>query len=309
MQQNVLGKTGLEVSPIGFGTAPVGLLAVDQAHTATLLNALLDDGVNVIDTAAAYAGAEQAIGAAVAGRRDQFVLITKCGSPGSPADDVSWTEDDLLASVDRSLIKLRTDHVDVMLLHSCTLATLERGEALSALSRARDAGKIRHIGYSGDNQEAVYACRLPEIAVVEISINICDQANIDLVLPVTAQNEIGVIAKRPLANAAWKELHQQPGFYQQYAGTYTQRFAAMQVFLRETGLNLDRLHWPEVAARFPLTLPRVHSAVVGSTNLAHVRSNLAAAEKGPLPDAVYEHLRQAFRLGEERSGAVWSGQT
>src|SRR5205814_11922 len=132
-------------------------------------------------------------------------------------------------TVDRSLRRLRTDRLEVILLHSCDLHTLQKGEALGTLVEAQKAGKVRWPGYSGDNEAAAWAAGRPEVAVIETSISIADQVNIDLVLPVTRAKNCGVLAKRPIANAAWKPLSSQPGLYQGYAKTYTDRFAKMKL--------------------------------------------------------------------------------
>src|SRR5208282_5869656 len=95
-----------------------------------------------------------------------------------------WSPDLISQTIDRSLRLLKTDVLDVMLLHSCDLETLKKGDALGALVQARAAGKIRFAGYSGDNDAAAYAAAHPDVAVIETSINLVDQANLDLVLPV-----------------------------------------------------------------------------------------------------------------------------
>lgn len=99
----------------------------------------------------------------------------------------------MTATVDRALTRLQTDHLDVMLLHTCGLELLRRGDALEALVRARQAGKVRQIGYSGDNEAAAYAASLPDVAVVETSLNICDQANIDSVLLEARARDVAII--------------------------------------------------------------------------------------------------------------------
>src|SRR5205085_7946196 len=109
--------------------------------------------------------------------------------------------------------------------------------AIGALVEAQKAGKVRWPGYSGDNDAAAWAARRPEIAVIETSISIADQVNIDLVLPKTRANNIGVLVKRPIANAAWKQLSSQPGLYQGYAKTYTDRFAKMRLKAEELGFK------------------------------------------------------------------------
>ena len=109
------------------------------------------------------------------------------------------------------------------------------------------AGKIKFAGYSGDNDTAAYAAGLPDVAVIETSINITDQRNIDLVLPKAKQNNIGVIVKRPIANAAWKNIDKQPGMYQSYAKEYTERFKKMGIRAADLGFSDD--DWPEIALR------------------------------------------------------------
>src|SRR5690606_22881278 len=226
MEKRPLGRTGYSVSVLGLGAGPIGYLAVDQHAAGSILNLLLDSGVNLIDTAASYRGAEETIGAAVSHRRNDYVLVSKCGSLVPGVTGEAWSASVVAQTVDRSLARLRTDHLDVMLLHSCDLETLKKGEALGALIKARDAGKVRHVGYSGDNEAAAWAAAQPEIAVIETSISVADQANIDAVLPVAREKNVGVLAKRPIANAAWKPPASQAGIYKDYAADYTQRLAA-----------------------------------------------------------------------------------
>lgn len=309
MQKRAFGKTGLEVSPIGFGGAPVGFLQTEQRQVAAVLNLLLDRGVNLIDTAAIYPGSEGAIGRAVADRRDDYILVSKCGQAFEDLPGEEWSAEVIEKTIERSLRRLRTDRLDVMLLHSCDLPTLERGEAIAALVKAREAGKIRFAGYSGDNQAAAFAAEHPELAVVETSISICDQANIDLMLLTAVQRDVGVIAKRPLANAAWKEASEQPGMYADYAAEYTRRFQAMNLSLAELGFSgAPKKVWPEVSLRFSLSQPGVHTAIVGTTDPKHAEANVAMVEKGPLPDDVVEKIKAAFREAEAEAGTAWTGQ-
>lgn len=309
METRVLGSTGLVVSAVGFGGAPIGFLEAEQAQVASLLNALLDRGVNLLDTAAMYAGSEEAIGAALGSRRAGVVLVSKCPNPMADGEDC-WGAAKIRLSVERSLRRLRTDRLDVVLLHSCGMDVLQQGEALAALLRLRDEGKTRFVGYSGDNETAIYAAGLPGISVLETSVNLCDQANLRGVLAAARQRGLGVIAKRPLANSAWKPLSEQRGLYASYAQTYTERFQAMRLTLADLGMaGNPALVWPQVALRFTLTQPGVHTAIVGTCRLAHAEANLAAAALGPLPDAALATLRAAFAKAEAASGNPWAGQT
>lgn len=306
MEKRTFGKTGFEVTALGFGAGPVGFLATDQNEVATILNKLLDRGINLIDTAAAYAGSEEAIGATVAGRRDEYVLVSKCGQKFDDIGGEAWTAETVTKTVDRALKRLKTDHLDVMLLHSCELDVLQQGDALGALVRAREAGKILHAGYSGDNEAVAWAAAQPDVAVIETSVSFCDQANIDAVLPVAVANNVGVLAKRPIANAAWKDVGEQKGIYANYSRTYAGRLAAMGISPADFGLDADA--WVELALRFTLAQPGVTTAIVGSTNPANVEHNLAVAERGPLPADAVAKLRDVFAKAEAASGESWEGQ-
>jgi aryl-alcohol dehydrogenase-like predicted oxidoreductase len=307
MRRVPFGKTGLPVSVLGFGAAPIGYLDTDRQRVARVLNLLLDAGVNLIDTAANYPGAEEAIAATVGHRREQFVLVSKCGTRLDDVPDPAWSAANVTKTVDRSLRRLKTDRLDVMLLHSCDLATLRKGEALAALVEARDAGKVRFVGYSGDNEAAEYAASLPDVAVVQTSVSVADQANIDRVLPAARKNNVGVMAKRPIANAAWKDPGEQPGMYRGYAATYTERLAKMRLDPASLGVPGPRdAAWPELALRFTLGQPGMHTAIIGTTNPENARANLAAADKGPLPAETVKRIRDAFRAADP--AGAWTGQ-
>jgi aryl-alcohol dehydrogenase-like predicted oxidoreductase len=308
METRGFGKTGFEVSVLGFGGGPVGYLETDRREVAKILDTLLDRGVNLIDTAASYEGSEIAIGEAVGHRRDEYVLISKCGRVFDDMKGEPWSATIVEQSVDRSLRRLKTDHLDVMLLHSCELETLEQGEALGALVKARDAGKIRFFGYSGDNEATVYAAGLDEVAVIETSVNICDQANIDNLLPLTRQNDIGVLTKRPVANAAWRDKSEQRGMYANYAQTYSERLAKMAITPSALGFPDDSpAAWSEMALRFTLSQPGVTTAIVGTTKAANAERNLEAVEKGALPEDVVAEIRAAFQRAEAAADEPWPG--
>jgi aryl-alcohol dehydrogenase-like predicted oxidoreductase len=301
MERRPFGATGLSVSTLGFGSAPIGLLAVEQERANAVLNQLLDSGVNLIDTAASYKGSEEMLGKAIGPRRDQVVLVSKCGQAFDDLPGEAWSAQVVAATVDRALRRLKTDHLDVMLLHSCKQEVLEKGEALGALVKAKDAGKIRFAGYSGDNEAAEYAAKLADVAVIEASFNIVDQANIARVLPIAQKRNLGVIAKRPLANAAWKPLDEQPGFYANYARDYHDRFKAMGLSLADLGAA----DWSELAVRYTLSIPGIHTAIIGTTNPKNAQHNAASAAKGPLSKKAIDTIAAAFtKAGGEKWPAL-----
>ncbi len=296
----------MSVSTLGFGSAEVGYLKTDRRQAADILNLLLDNGVNLIDTASSYPGSEEIIGEAISHRRDQYVLVSKCGKQVPGVTSENWSAKLIAEVIERSLRYCKTDHLDVMLLHTPDMPTLQQGDALAALLKARDAGKIRFAGVSADNQVGAYAATLPDVAVLETSVNIVDQTNIDNGLIHAERHNVGVLAKRPIANAAWKTLTSQQGMYQHYAKTYTERFAEMKLKATDLGFA-DETHWPEIALRFTLAQKGVSSAIIGTSNLANARANLANAAKGPLDADAVKKLRAAFRAADP--DGIWSAQS
>jgi aryl-alcohol dehydrogenase-like predicted oxidoreductase len=315
MEQRRFGRTNLNVSILGYGAAPAAFLASEQQRTAAIIGSLLDAGMNLIDTAAMYPGSEKFIGDHLAHRRKDYVLVSKCGTKVDEIDARPWSRELVAKSVDRALRLMKTDVLDVMLLHSCDLATLQKGEALDELVKARDAGKIRFAGYSGDNDAAAYAAAHPDVAVLETSVSVADQANVEKVFPLVERHDVGVIAKRPIANAAWKDLSAQPGMYKNYAKDYTERLKKMALDPRAMlGRSNDNAAaaagealWPELALRFTLSFPQVSTAIIGTTNPENARANIAHAAKGPLPGETVEALRAAFRRADPEG--KWPGLT
>jgi aryl-alcohol dehydrogenase-like predicted oxidoreductase len=274
------------------------------------MNLLLDGGVNLIDTAASYPGAEELVARSIGHRRSQFRLVSKCGSEVPGVSGKAWSAALISQTIERSLRNLQTDVLDVMLLHSCDLQVLQKGEAIAALAAARKAGKIRFAGYSGDNDAAAYAAMQPDIEVIETSVSIADQVNIDQVLPLTTKRNLAVLAKRPIANAAWKDLSQQPGLYQNYASKYHQRLKAMKLNPADLGFPGDPATvWPEIALRFTLSIHGVHCAIIGTTNPQNARANVEHAGKGPLPAQTVQKIRDAFARAKTASGELWPGLT
>ena len=306
MTTQPFGNTGYSVSPVGFGSAPIGYLNAEQERASAMLNLMLDRGLNLIDTAASYPGSEQLIAKAVGHRRAEFTLVSKCGGKLPDIDEKMWSPALIARTVDRSLKNLETDHLDVMLLHSCDLKTLKDGGVVEPLVKARDAGKIRFLGYSGDNDAAVYAAGLDDVAVIETSVNMVDQSNVDKVLPVCRARNLGVLAKRPIANACWRDLSEQQGIYKTYAKAYTDRLAKMG--LRPTDLGFaGPADWLEIALRFTLAQPGVHCALIGTQNPDNAKANLDVAEKGPLPAEAVQKIRDAFHAADV--DGTWAGLT
>ena len=255
---------------VGLGCGPLGAMRARDAER--LVHAALDLGVTTFDTAPSYGESEVHLGRALAGR--EATIVTKGGYGVDGCAD--WTPACVSRGVERALARL--GRVDAFLLHSCE----PRDDLLEPLVRARDAGKIRAIGYSGDGAGLAWAARVAEFDVLECSINLFDQR---------ALAHVGagkrVFAKRPLGNAPWSDARRPE---RADRAIYWDRMRAM----------FDAPPSLELAIRFA-AWSGAERALVGTTSAAHLADAVAAASKGPLPDA------PALRARFERVGSEWAG--
>ncbi len=293
MEKHPFGNTGLHVSRLGLGAGQVGDVRLEEAEAAHLLNLALDLGLNLIDTARGYSLSERRIGQHLARRRGEFVLSTKVGY--GVAGHPDWTYGAVLHGLEEARQTLRTEVIDIAHLHSCDLAALQRGEVLDALDEAQRRGWIRARAYSGENEALAFAIHSGRFDSVECSVNVCDQRVLDNLIPEAQARGLGVIAKRPLANAPWKYTTQPTG---QYVEEYWWRWTTMQPDLR--GLPAD-----EVALRFAAYQPGVSVIITGTANPANLRRNADLVARGPLPADHVADLRARFAA---KDPGWWVGQ-
>lgn len=282
MEMTTLGSTDLRVSRLGVGLAEIG--SADYASAEGVLNAALDGGINFLDTAACYGDSEEWVGRAVAHRRDEFVLATKAGHATAGYEGEPWTRQTILDSIDRSLRRLRTDRVDLVQLHSCDLETLRRGKVVEALQDARRAGKTRFIGYSGDDEAAAWAVESGHFDTLQTTYNLVAQrARLEL-LPKADAAGMGIIIKRPIANAAWSGRTRNEAY----------RERARQ--MAEMGPIPSAPEDPILLSLgFTLACAEVDVAIVGTRNPEHMRQNIRLAEEGlPISAHVVEELYHRF---------------
>lgn len=290
METRQLGQTDLHVTRLAFGGARIGYEDVTDKDVDTLLNGLLDSGINFLDTAACYDDSEELIGRYVSHRRDEYVLASKCGHVAGDTTGEPWTAETISHSIDRSLERLKTDHIDIIQLHSCSKEVLEQGEAVEAIQQAQQAGKVRYIAYSGDSDNALYAIDMGVFATLQTSFNVVDQKARDAVLPAAVEAEMGIIAKRPIANGA---IGHSASPYS-YADAYWER--AQSISLPQDAPE-DGI---ELALRFTMSHDAIDTAIVGTTKLRNAQANIESLAKGPLASAVVESLHNQFDdLGED----------
>jgi aryl-alcohol dehydrogenase-like predicted oxidoreductase len=296
VERRKLGKTDMEASVLGFGGSEIGYQRVSGRTVARLLDGALDAGLNVIDTAECYENSEELIGKAASGRRREFHLFTKCGH-GKSYGHADWRPAALLASIERSLRRLKTDAVDLVQLHSCSLEHLKKGDVIAALERARERGWTRYVGYSGDGEAARYAIECGRFDTLQTSVSIADQEALELTLPLARARRMGVIAKRPIANVAWR-YRTKPAepYYQDY---WTRLRALDYPFLRDAETAVA------TALRFTLSATGVHTAIVGTTKPERWSENAALLAAGPLAREAIDGIRGRWR---EVARPSWVGQ-
>jgi aryl-alcohol dehydrogenase-like predicted oxidoreductase len=285
-----LGATGLLVSPVGLGAGRIGEPGLPEDDVRALVDAALEAGVTLFDTARSYGLSEERLGRALAGRRDDVVLSTKVGYGVDGVPD--WTGACVELGVDAALRRLRTDRLDVVHLHSCPLELLERGEVVAALERAVRKGKVRAAAYSGEDEALRFAVRSGAFAVVQCSVSVVDQAVLPEVAEARARG-IGVLAKRPLGNAPWRfpDRPAEPDVAEAW-----DRFRALG--LEGAG------DWAERFTRFAAFAPGVDVILVGTASPAHLGAAVAAVRRGPLEPETIAALTSAFA----HAGAAWRGR-
>jgi aryl-alcohol dehydrogenase-like predicted oxidoreductase len=287
METTILGKTGLKVGRLGAGLAEIGSLA-DISEAGRLLNIALDGGINFLDTAACYVNSEEWIGRTISHRRQEYILVTKAGHVIEGYEGEEWTARTVLDSIERSLKRMRTDYLDLVQLHSCGVEVLKRGEAIQALLDAKQGGKVHFIGYSGDGEAAKWAIESGQFDTLQTTFNLIDQSARLERIPKARAKRMGIIAKRPIANAAWGA----PESSDQVREGYRQSAQAMLEMGPIPKAPRDPIL---LALGFVLAHEDVDTAIVGTRNPEHMKANIELIENElPISQEVVEELHHRF---------------
>jgi len=290
MQQRAFGTTGLRVSALGFGAGSIGGDDLTDAEATRLLHQALDEGITLFDTARSYGRSEARLGAALRGRED-IVVSTKVGYGVSGVTD--WTAEAVTRGIEEARVRLQRDVIELVHLHSCPPGVMAGEPVLEALAEAREAGWIRLTGYAGDNEGLAWALEHGVDCAVA-SANVFDQGFMNHGLGVAKQRGVGIIAKRPLGNAAWRFSEQPVG---QYCEGYWHRLRAMALDFGD--------RWHEVALRFAAFTWGIDSVIAGTRSAGHLAENARCIRLGPLPQETVDHIRGAWRAAAHD----WRGET
>jgi aryl-alcohol dehydrogenase-like predicted oxidoreductase len=295
-----LGRTGSDVTILGYGAMelrgqPRGPEITDE-DAGRLLNAVLDGGINLIDTSPDYGRSEELIGTYLGHRRDEYFLASKCGCPiETPADAPppyphDYSKQNVRAAVERSLRRLRTDRLDLVQVHmSPSVATLEENGTIEELNDLRAEGKVRFIGMSGilPNLPGQIAMNVFDAFQIPYSAVQRDHENL---ITEAVDKGAGTLIRGGAARGAASEeknwsngpLTQEPGLGQRNWET-----SGVEDLINEAGIGRQ-----EFILRFTLSHPGLSTTIVGTANPAHLASNIAVAERGPLPADLYEEAKK-----------------
>jgi aryl-alcohol dehydrogenase-like predicted oxidoreductase len=299
MRTRRLGADGPEVSVVGLGCNNFGM-RVDLEGTRAVVDAALDAGVTLIDTADIYGnkgGSERFLGEVLEGRRDRVVIATKFGGDMGDGEEARGSAAYIRKAIDASLERLRTDHVDVYQYHTPDGVTPFE-ETFGALDELVREGKVRYVGHS--NLEAAQVEEIDSFArergwarpvSAQNQYSLLRREAEDELLPTCERLGIGVLPYFPLASGLltgkYRRGHPVPegtrlsGRDDVFTDEAFDRVEALDSFASERGLTL--LH---VAIGGLLGQPAVASVIAGATKPEQVRANVAAAEWEPTPEDI-----------------------
>ncbi len=304
MQQAILGKTGLSVSRLGMGGLFVSSVGGEFEQAKAAVERAVELGVNYVDTAPSYANSEEVLGRILPGIEAPLVLSTKIGGRPKPFD--ARNGDHIRASVEESLRLLNRDHIDMLMIHEpdrpgqydwwTDWETMD-GPALDVLCEMRENGTIGCLGLGGTTAyELAHIIRSGKFDVVLTAFNyslLWREAEIDVIPSATAL-DMGIVAGSPLQQGALSRRFDaqldDPALYWLSPQRKAQ-FRELYALLDETGLSIT-----EMAIRFVVSNPAIHTVLMGARSAAEVESNVAAVEAGPLPADILMRLDELYQM-------------
>ena len=285
-----LGRTSLPVTMLGYGAMELRgaprARDISEAQAETILNAVLDAGINYIDTSIDYGLSEERIGRYIGHRRDEYFLASKCGclvgAPQGPRGERNphvFTRENVVAGVEQSLVRMKTDHLDVVQFHSSpSQQTLAENGAVEALLDLRSSGKVRFIGMSGTFPHLQDHIAMGVFDVFQIPYSAVEREH-ESAITAASTAGAGIVIRGGAAKGA-------PSL-EKRTGTQWSRW-------QQAGLDdlLQEMTPVEFILRFTFSHPDMDTTIVGTVNPVHLGDNLAALRKGPLPPDLYAEAKR-----------------
>lgn len=295
MQRRMLGRTGLEVTILGYGAMEIrgprvwGGRPITNDQAEVILNAVLDAGINFIDTSYDYGRSEEFIGRFLKDRRGEYYLATKCGcvmTDTGEKDEIThvWTAEQLCHNLETSLQRLQTDHVDIWQLHNPPAEAVQAGDLLKVMERAKRDGKTRWIGISSTLPHIATYIDWGVFDTFQIPYSALERAHEDIISQAAASGA-GIIIRGGVAR----------GDPQMKGLGRAERWEAWNK------AKMDELLAPgesrtRFLLRYTISHPNMATTIVGTMNPEHLKENLRGIEAGPLPNDLYDEARR--RLAE-----------
>ncbi|MEA2640960.1 MAG: hypothetical protein QOF51_2354 [Chloroflexota bacterium] len=286
-----LGRTGMQVTTLGYGAMELRGAStrgrdVGEMDAERILHAVLDAGINYVDTSPDYGLSEERIGKYIAGRRAEYFLASKCGCWVGPSDGSGtsmphvFTAENVMAGVEQSLRRMRTDYLDVVQFHhSPGRLELEEHGGLEALQELQSQGKVRFIGISGTLPNLPEQISLGVFDVFQIPYSALERTHEELVSQ-AAQAGGGIVVRGGVARGG--PVKQEGRFWDVW----------QEAELDDLLGDIPRM---EFMLRFTISHPDMATTIVGTANPEHLHDNVDALQKGPLPADLYEEAKR--RLG------------
>jgi aryl-alcohol dehydrogenase-like predicted oxidoreductase len=312
MDHRTLGKTGLEVTILGYGAWGIGQtmwIGADDDESLRALRRAIELGVNFIDTAHGYGDghSERLVGQVLRESAENVHVATKIPpknriwpAPSGVHADEAFPAEHVIARTEESLERLGVDTIDVQQFHVWSDEWVDQGDWLDAIEQLKREGKIRFFGVSINDHQPANAIKLVEsghVDTVQVIYNVFDQSPEDELFPAVQRANVGVIARVPFDEGALTgritpETEFPEGDFRNdyFQGERKQEvWDRVQAIARDAGVSTDGL--AEIALRFAVTHPAVSTAIAGMRSIRNVERNVAAAEKGPLSEREVEALR------------------
>jgi len=297
-----LGRTGLEVTQLGYGAMEVrgsriwGGRPVTEEQADTILNAVLDAGINFIDTANDYGRSEEFIGKYLSSRRSEYILATKCGCTVVHKDENTdetphvWTRENLFRGLHESLERMKTDYVDVMQLHNPSVEQVEAGELVAVLQEMKQQGKVRWIGCSSTLPHITTYIEWGVFDTFQIPYSGLERTHEDIITQ-AATAGAGIIDRGGVARG---EVGVGLGSQDRWS-----KFEAAHLDeLREEGESRTAF-----LLRFLISHPHIHTTIVGTLHPSHLQENITFAARGPLSAEVYAEAKKRLDAVGEKPAA------
>ncbi len=297
MIYKTLGRTNLEVTQLGYGCMGIrgpktwGVRVVSDEESENILNAVLDAGINFLDTSPDYGISEERIGRFISSRRKEFYLATKCGCVYTQEADhleIShvWRKDVIERNLHQSLERMKTDSIDLLQFHGGDAQTLIEAGLIPLLESFRDQGLIRFIGSSSSLPHLPGLMDLGVFDTFQIPYSCLNGEHHDWITK-AAQTGAGIILRGGIAHGGPDAEIQRPALYDIWN-------KAKLVELLPQGMTKA-----ELILRYTLSHPDCNTTIVGTCNLQHLAENLAAAKKGALPLELSQEIAQRVQFAKK----------